>query len=260
MPGSLPRKVWDAPWMKSLDCVVLVHRLREVVAQVGFTRFEAATADVAGELDTGVEMAALARELSWLPAVENRGEGMFLSFRVEAIREWLTRPAVQRRDQELLAGFEGWKKEHPLSKREFPGLAYIMLHSLSHLLIAAVSLECGYPASSIRERVYATDDGYGILLYTGTPTPRARSAGWWKPDGRSHGTCEREWNLAGCAPTTRFAPSTRPRTRWKLVPGGCGLSRLSADRGDVVRTVQRLPRPRLVVLTVEDDEAAFFQV
>jgi hypothetical protein len=37
------------------------------------------------------------------------------------------------------------------------------------LLITAVSLECGYPASSIRERVYALDAGYGILLYTGTP-------------------------------------------------------------------------------------------
>jgi hypothetical protein len=32
-----------------------------------------------------------------------------------------------------------------------------------------VSLECGYPASSIRERVYAGESGYGILLYTGTP-------------------------------------------------------------------------------------------
>jgi hypothetical protein len=44
-----------------------------------------------------------------------------------------------------------------------------MLHSLSHLLITAVSLECGYPASSIRERVYAVEAGYGILLYTGSP-------------------------------------------------------------------------------------------
>jgi hypothetical protein len=55
------------------------------------------------------------------------------------------------------------------SRREFPGLPYFLLHSLSHLLLTAVSLECGYPASSIRERVYALDAGYGILLYTGTP-------------------------------------------------------------------------------------------
>jgi hypothetical protein len=45
----------------------------------------------------------------------------------------------------------------------------VLLHSLSHLLISAVSLACGYAASSIRERIYVTDAGYGILLYTGTP-------------------------------------------------------------------------------------------
>ena len=42
-----------------------------------------------------------------------------------------------------------------------------MLHSLSHLLITAVALECGYSASAIRERVFAGEYGYGILLYTG---------------------------------------------------------------------------------------------
>ena len=42
-----------------------------------------------------------------------------------------------------------------------------MLHSLSHMLINAISLECGYPASSIKERIYANqNEGYGILLYT----------------------------------------------------------------------------------------------
>ena len=43
-----------------------------------------------------------------------------------------------------------------------------MLHSLSHLVITAVSLECGYAASSIRERIYAGEAGYGIMLYTGS--------------------------------------------------------------------------------------------
>ena len=30
-------------------------------------------------------------------------------------------------------------------------------------------MRCGYPASSIRERVYVTSGHYGILLYTGSP-------------------------------------------------------------------------------------------
>lgn len=166
---ALPRAQWDRPWMQAIDRVVLVHRLREVVAQVGFTRFEAASPDIEGELEMGVKPAALDREISWLPAVENKGEGLFVAFKKQAIDAWLRNAAVQARAKQLAGGFDCWTKEHPGSHRQFPGLPYILLHSLSHLLITAVSLECGYPASSIRERVYAVDTGYGILLYTGSP-------------------------------------------------------------------------------------------
>jgi hypothetical protein len=154
--------------MAPVERVVLVHRLREVVAQVGFTRFEASSPDVEGELQMGVQAAPLARETTWLPAVENRGEGVFIQFKKAAIDEWLKRPAVLARGKDLMAGFDSWKAAHPHSARAFPGLAYYLLHTVSHMLLTAVSLECGYPASSIRERVYALEAGYGILLYTGT--------------------------------------------------------------------------------------------
>lgn len=166
---SLSKQVWHKPWMASVERIVLVHRLREVAAQLGFTRFEAITPDVEGELQMGVQTAPLSREVAWLPAVENRGEGVFIQFRKNQIDSWCVKAAVDERGKTLLAGFERWQVDHPNSSREFPGLPYFFLHSLSHLLITAVSLECGYPASSIRERVYALDAGYGILLYTGTP-------------------------------------------------------------------------------------------
>jgi hypothetical protein len=166
---SLQRSVWDRTWMAPLERVVLVHRLREVVAQVGFTRFESAAPDIEGELDIGVRRASLAREVTWLPAFENKGEGVFLQFKTQAIQSWLARPAVQKRGLQLGAGFEAWRKEHQGTTRQFPGLPYLMLHSFSHLLITAVALGCGYPASSIRERIYAIPEvGYGVLLYTGT--------------------------------------------------------------------------------------------
>jgi len=158
------------PVAASLDRIVLVHRLREVLALAGFTRFEPVMPDVDGELSLEVRRAALARETTWLPAVENRGEGFFLSFRPDAIKAWLARPAVKQRGDQLVAGFEAWKARHNIDKKlTFPGLPYLFLHSMSHLLITAVSLECGYAASSIRERIYVGDTGYGILLYTGTP-------------------------------------------------------------------------------------------
>lgn len=166
---TLPKAEWDRPWMSGIERVVLVPRLREVMALVGFTRFEAAAPDTEGELDMGVRRAELARDLSWVPAVENKGEGVFLQFRNSAIEEWLRRETVLPRILQLKRGFEAWKAEHSASRREFPHPAYILLHSFSHLLITAVALECGYPASSIRERVYALPQiGYGVLLYTGS--------------------------------------------------------------------------------------------
>ncbi|HPK37577.1 MAG TPA: DUF1998 domain-containing protein, partial [Kiritimatiellia bacterium] len=166
---TLPSAVWADAWTDVIERVVLVHRLREVVAQLGFTRFDAAGPDITGELDIDVQRAPLAIDCSWLPTIENRGEGVFIQFKPEAIAAWLDQPAVQQRDKALQSGFDQWLGEHENSKHKYPGLPYYMLHSFSHLLLIAMSLECGYPASSIRERVYAMPSQYGVLVYTGSP-------------------------------------------------------------------------------------------
>lgn len=165
---------WQVPWLSGVQNVILVHRLREVTALVGFTRFDAAGPDVSGELDIDVQRAPLiAGTPKWMPAVENRGEGVFLHFRKDAIEEWLQRPAVQARDKSLREAFEAWRSERNGVEADFPGVAYIMLHSLSHLLMTSISLECGYPASSLRERIYSPIPSssdmagcYGILILT----------------------------------------------------------------------------------------------
>jgi hypothetical protein len=148
--------------LQAVDHVVLVHRLREVTAQLGFTRFEPVVPDLQGELDLAVRRAALATEVSWLPAMEARGEGFFLSFKTELLDAWRQTPAVQRRE----AAFRSTPKAASLPANF--DARYVFLHSLAHLLITAVSLDCGYNASSLRERVYVTPQGCGILIYTGT--------------------------------------------------------------------------------------------
>ncbi len=175
---ALPKAVWDSSCMSPIKRVVLVHRLREVVAQVGFTRFESLGTDVNGELPDeltlNIKAAAIARDADWLPAIENRGEGGVRFFDAPAIAAWLQHPAVHARLKMLVAGFAAWKSSHPNSPREFPGGPYYLLHTFSHLLMTAISLDCGYPASSLRERIYALPaegtlpDRYGILIFTGS--------------------------------------------------------------------------------------------
>lgn len=164
-----PLKDLSPELAERLDRLVLVPRLKEVAALVGFTRFAPVMPDIDGELDLSVQRAALSLDDSWVPAVVNRGEGVFLSFKERSIREWLGRDEVGRREDELKEAFDEWATRKGLQGAIFPGAAYVMLHSLAHLLITAVALECGYGASSIRERIYAGQSGYGILLFTGSP-------------------------------------------------------------------------------------------
>jgi hypothetical protein len=169
------RRLPDHAWRHTnrsdgIEAAIQLHRLREVLALVGFTRFEAVTPDIQGEYETDVERAQIALEPSWFPAVENRGEGVFVQLRAAAVMTWLSRPAVKERLSALAGGHQQWMKDRK-SQRPFPGGPYILLHTLSHLLIQSLAMRCGYPASSIRERIYADvlAQRFGILMYTGSP-------------------------------------------------------------------------------------------
>ena len=145
-----------------------LHRLREVQALLGFTRFEAEMRDIHGEYSSDVERAAIALEPQWFPAVENRGEGVFVHLRRAAVEAWLQRAPARKRVDDLRQQHDAWQQNRR-KQRPFPGGPYILLHTLAHLLIGSLAMRCSYPASSIRERIYVESGHYGLLLYTGTP-------------------------------------------------------------------------------------------
>ncbi len=162
-----------------LSKLIIAQRLREVRVQIGFTRLEAVSPDLQGEYDLDVKSAPLGLTTNWLPATEIWGEGVFLQLDEKAVQAWEARPAVQKRTKELKAGFDAWTRT--LKSRDdspvpaFVGARFYMLHSLAHLLITAISLECGYSASAIRERIYCGPSAAdlntpmaAILLSTGS--------------------------------------------------------------------------------------------
>ena len=262
--GRTPKDV--PPWLADkLDRVVLVHRLREVVAQIGFTRFEPQEPDIDGMLDINVKRGTLAAEMNWVPAIENRGEGVLVTFKPQAIKDWLdatTRPLVDERGGELLAGFSAWAE-----RREMLGLApprgilpYIMLHSLSHLMISAVSLECGYAASSIRERVYAVPGFYGILLYTGTPGAEGTLGGLVQVGNRIERhiqTALQLGRLCSNDPVCSYHRPNDPHEERFLHGAACHGCLLIAETS-CERRNEMLDRA-LVVPTVHTPGAAFFE-
>lgn len=164
------------PLPHGITRVVLAHKLREIRAQLGFTRIEALTPDLQGEYDLGVTSASLGLTTNWLPATEVLGEGVFIELDEKAVHDWERLEPVKERAAQLAAGFEAWAlRFEPEHRPHFPGIRFYLLHSLSHLLITAISFECGYAASAIRERIYCAphEDRLtamaAILLSTGTP-------------------------------------------------------------------------------------------
>lgn len=152
-----------------VDKVVLADRLREVRALEGFHRV------TPGGRDTLIK-AALKHNVNWLPAIDVRGEGIFLSLDESRLNVWEERDDVLARIAELDRRLDDSFMAPRLRERTGPILAprYILLHTLAHLLIRRLAFESGYAATSLRERIYARSsievDGTakqaGILIYT----------------------------------------------------------------------------------------------
>ena len=108
---TLDRGVWNpdgAPELAGIASLVAVHRLREVACLYGFTRFEPAALanDDLEDVGLAVDGAPLARNPTWLPAIEQFGEGIFLTLDPGALAAWLSRSGLHARAAGLADGVQ----------------------------------------------------------------------------------------------------------------------------------------------------------
>jgi len=146
---------------KIIHCVrhlVRVDRLKAVRVFKGFTRLggkEVVPPDIVGKSD-------------WLPAIELYGEGIFLTLDEDRLKVWEQTPTVVSRLDGLDSRFEKYGREdpNPLTTR------FMLLHTLSHLLMRQIESGGGYPAASLTERIYcatAPEPMAGILIHVAVP-------------------------------------------------------------------------------------------
>lgn len=156
-----------SPWVSR---IVRAVRLREVRAIKGFTRI-----NPPGDPDSS-EVAKLSKKpLDWLPAIEVRGEGIFLALNQSKLSKWEHRSDVIVRALECEKRYqENWKERYgedaPLPASITP--RYLLCHTLAHALMRQLTLECGYSSASLQERIYADigdESMAGLLIYTATP-------------------------------------------------------------------------------------------
>lgn len=157
---------YNLPFLKSIS---LIHKVREVQALVGFTRLKPVdSTDAPGS--QAVVVPVKEPDTKWYPAYDVRGEGIFIEFDSSSINNWRSENQFLAERVALLN--DNYKKSfigenHP---REITG-KFLLLHTISHLLIKQLSFECGYGIASLKERIYCSEaaDGKemaGILIYT----------------------------------------------------------------------------------------------
>lgn len=167
-----------APAMSAgVQRVLAVDRLRKVNAVLGFTRID----DLDRVNDMGARLARLTRsgKPHWVPATEDRGEGIFLQFGEDEVAQWepkvlassLWQAHREAHKRNFERRFSETAKEVNPDERLRPP-RYWLLHTFSHALIRQMAMSSGYGAASLTERIYAwpgADDrppAAGVLIAT----------------------------------------------------------------------------------------------
>ena len=152
--GSKPMEIVGA-----VAQLTAVTRLKEILVLKGFQRLNGTLVppDIVGEAD-------------WLPALELYGEGIFFKFKEELLSHWEKMPGILSRALPLQERFK--RSGIPLEPEVVVSARFILLHTLAHLLIRQLEAVAGYPAASLKERIYSKsgkDPMGGILVYVAVP-------------------------------------------------------------------------------------------
>ncbi|SDU50346.1 DUF1998 domain-containing protein [Desulfobacula phenolica] len=180
---------WDIPYLNSekvdlekysdavsliFSKIMLIKKVRETRVFTGFTRLDPPEDQNFFELRRSLWLNDPEPSNSWLPASIVNGEGLFLEFNRTTLVQWLEGPekeTIGNRISNLRRNYENASRERGgfgLFNELHP--VFILIHTVSHLLMNQLTFECGYSSASLRERLYfSTDESSpmaALLIYT----------------------------------------------------------------------------------------------
>ena len=136
--------------------LIAVNRLKEIMVLLGFRRSgdegRRVSPDVTGES-------------GWLPAAELYGEGVFFTLDEAWLQRWESHPAVRERAGVVA---ERYRQRQAAAEDVDVSPRFLLCHTLAHVLIRQLDAEAGYPAASLKERIYCREGAQpmaGILIY-----------------------------------------------------------------------------------------------
>ncbi|MSN97028.1 DUF1998 domain-containing protein [Campylobacter sp. FMV-PI01] len=150
----------DAKFLvKIVSNLVSVKKLREIVIFNGFYRIEA-------DIKENLVKPDIDGSSKYLPAIELFGEGIFFSLDERFLKIWEENSTIKNRTSEFK------KRINDSHNSAFENVVieprFLLLHTLSHLIIKELVINSGYPEASLKERIYSSkiNNMAGILIYT----------------------------------------------------------------------------------------------
>lgn len=157
----LSRKVSMAPALTPyFDGIYQVDSVPEVQVLKEFTRLDYIDRFTDDEVKT--QPVVITGEPKWLPAVRNYGEGIFFKFNEEKLMKW------EQSEQVTKAIIQAYNTSRVELKKEPLDILprQILMHTFSHALLQELAAYCGYTTTSLKERIYASEDMFGVFIYT----------------------------------------------------------------------------------------------
>lgn len=165
------------------DCgiktLIEIRKLKITSVQIGYTRQEPLDRDTflsGDEVENKIKpkfTSTYGLNTKYLPAVENFGEGILVVFDNKKVENWLkiivNYENVYERYQKLLDKCRTHEFKSLHTKFDFVDtlIKFVLVHTYSHLIIKELEFICGYPATSLSERMYVDSSNMlGVLIYT----------------------------------------------------------------------------------------------
>lgn len=238
--------------------IVKAHKLKEILVLLGFMRNDSPEPDV--KKPKKIVWLESDNNENWLPAVEVHGEGIFIEFNKNSIKQWLKKnEELAKKSQQFTFLYSNWIKSKGWELRDQKDVIYVMLHTFAHLLIKQLSLQSGYSSVAIKERIYCGEDMAGILLYTGS-TDQEGSLGGLVEMGNIDKLriliLEALEEATFCS-NDPYCASLRPSEENHL--NGCACFACSMVAETSCETGNRLLDRSLVVSTIDSDFEPYFE-
>jgi hypothetical protein len=167
---------------KVIDCsvqingfskLVKINKLKRTTVQTSFTRNEPIDIDsiLLKDNDEAYEYNVKRQPVSknnfdtkTLPALESYGEGILFILDKKKLEQWEKQVEVIELTEKIKTNAQNadWKSHQIIAKTLTP--RKVLIHTLSHLLMRELEYVCGYPVSSLQERLYVNEAMHGFLI------------------------------------------------------------------------------------------------